>query len=707
MDRYTETMRTAFREEAGELLTELETALLELESTPEEPELVDKVFRAMHTIKGSGAMFGFQAISEFTHQVETVFDLVRKGELSVSRELIDLTLLARDQIREMLDAPPDQDSVQSVRATELVTMLHRLTGGGPGAQEQPQGGSAAAPGSSGAPLTLRIRFKPARDIFLHGTNPVLLLEELRELGECMVVAHAAEVPALQEIEPEECYTYWDVILTTTRGVNAVRDVFIFVEDDSELRIEVIDEGEPVSAEGYKRLGEILVERGDISPKKLEEVLANRQLLGKMLMEAGLVSPERVQAALVEQRQVKEARQRRQQEEASATIRVRSEKLDTLVDLVGELVTVQARLSQLSGAEAANARLLAIAEEVERLTAELRDNAMSLRMVPIGTTFSRFRRLVRDLSAQLGKEITLVTEGAETELDKTVIERLGDPLVHLIRNCIDHGIEQPDRRRAGGKPAAGTIRLAAAHSGGYVLIRIEDDGAGLDKERIRARAVERGLASPDAELSEKELYQLIFAPGFSTAERVTGVSGRGVGMDVVRRTLDGLGGTVEVDSRPAEGTTITLKIPLTLAIIEGLLVRIGADHFVFPLAAVDQCVELSREDVAAAHGRNLVNVRGKLLPYVNLRSMFSIEGEPPEIQQVVTAQWEAQLVGFSVDAVIGQIQTVIKTLGKMYRNVEGISGATILGDGGVALILDIARLAQKAEAEEQDGIGSRA
>jgi two-component system chemotaxis sensor kinase CheA len=337
--------------------------------------------------------------------------------------------------------------------------------------------------------------------------------------------------------------------------------------------------------------------------------------------------------------------------------------------------------------------------VERLTAELRDNTMSIRMLPIGTIFNKFKRLVRDLSQNLGKSVELVMDGADTELDKSVIEKLYDPLVHLIRNCIDHGIEMPAEREARMKPRHGTIRLSAAHSGAHVIIRIDDDGAGMNVAAIRRKAVEKGMIPQDAELSERELFALVLAPGFSTASQVTDVSGRGVGMDVVKQAIESLRGTIEITSRQGEGTTIIMSLPLTLAIIDGFLTRIGDDHFVFPLSLVDECVELTAAQSHKMGDRDLLNVRGDIVPYIKLRERFAMQGERPAIEQVVIAKVDSFRVGFVVDHVVGGHQTVIKNLGRMYKGVDGISGATILGNGSVALILDVPRLIQTVEREE--------
>jgi len=686
----------AFVEEAAELLAELETSLLELEERPDDLDVIGRVFRAMHTIKGSGAMFGFDDIASFTHEVETVFDMVRNGKLSVTKKLVSLTLAARDHIKSLLDAAESGELPEPSVGCQIIAGLRELAGA---PAEEPDPHNEPKPRPEAAPLvTYRIRFAPVQEILSFGTNPLHLLNELRELGTCSITAQSKGFPPLAEMNPEACYVYWDVVLTTDQGINAIRDVFIFVEDDCELRIdEIADHNVSDAEEGYKKLGEILVERGDISREEMDAVLSKQKRFGELAVSQGFIPEAKVQSALVEQRHVKEVRQEKQTQEAATSIRVPAERLDVLVNLVGELVTVQARLSQ-TAVERDDAELQAIAEEVERLTSELRDSALNIRMLPIGSTFSKFKRLVRDLSGELGKEIEMTTDGAETELDKTVIEKLNDPLVHLIRNSIDHGIETPEVRQAAGKPRQGTVHLSAVHSGDSVLITIADDGKGLDRERIRQKAVEKGLVSPTAELSDKEIFAQIFAPGFSTAEKITSVSGRGVGMDVVKRAIEALRGTIDIASTRGEGTRITVKIPLTLAIIESLLVKIGSDSFMLPLALVNECVELTREDVARAHGRNLANVRDHLIPYIPLRERFAIAGDAPEIEQIVITEVDGTRIGFVVDHVIGEHQTVIKSLGRAYKHIEGISGATILGDGSVALILDVPHLVQAAERE---------
>jgi len=698
-------LRETFREEAYDLAAELEAALLELENAPRDQELIGRVFRAFHTIKGSGAVCELKDISAFTHELETFFEKVRKGEIDATKEIIALILSAHDQIKAMFDECFFGRAVDKAKTLDILTAIKKAapdTGTGdedgfalPSAHDKAESLSD----SSDTFITYRIRFRPSQNIINRGINPIFLLRDLRKLGLCKVVAQLDAVPYLEDLDPEACYTHWEVILTTCRGMNAIDEVFMFVKDDVELKIDVLNaERSPDDEVSCIKTGEIPRERDDFSLKVLQAVLKAKKRVNDLVVETGLASGSMEQSAQIEQPTVRELRRRSSDADTTASLRVSTDKLDTLVNLVGELVTVQARLSQTASSRGIS-EFTTIAEEVERLTADIRDNTMSIRMLPIGTTFSKFNRLVRDLSQELSKEVVLTTDGAETELDKTVIERLSEPLVHLIRNSIDHGIEKSVVREAAGKPRMGTIHLSAVHSGAHVLIRIQDDGAGLNAEAIRAKAVEKGIIGLDAELTEKELFQLILMPDLSTAKTVSNVSGRGVGMDVVRKAIDALRGTIDISSTQGKGTTITLKLPLTLAIIDGFLTKIGAEHFIFPLSSVEECIELNHEIAATSNGRTLVNVRGHIVPFIRLREKFMMGGAAPAIEQIVIAREDGRRVGFVVDAAIGQHQTVLKSLGRFYKNIEVISGATILGDGTVALILDIPRLIRAAELEE--------
>ncbi len=647
MDKY----QQAFHEEARELLVELESALLELDQNRSDLDTVGRAFRALHTIKGSGAMFGFDDIASFTHHVETAFDQLRNGQLAVTADLIRLALAAGDQIKAMLEEAAGSGAADRSRSIELLAAVDELTGAvshEPSADPRvgaPPAASQAFALEDGPPRHWRIHFRPAPEILLQGTNPLLLLGELRQIGELAATIDTTGIPLLGDMDPERCYLGWDLVLTTGVPREAIRDVFMFVEDESELTIEP----EP-----------------DAPAKDLAPAANPAQRNTSSGPKAAMAG--------------------------SASIRVSAEKLDQLVNLVGELVTVQARLSE-AAARFQDAEMLEVAEAVERLTGELRENSMSIRMLPLRTTFERFRRLVHDLGIELHKDVELAIEGADTELDKTVIDQLNDPLVHLIRNSMDHGIETPEARRSAGKDPKARIQLSALHSGAHVLIRVQDDGRGLDVEAVRARAVERGLIDGAARLSEAEIFSLILAPGFSTAREVTDVSGRGVGMDVVRRNVEALHGSIEIANQPGAGLTVTLRLPLTLAIIDGLLVRVGDAHFVLPLANSLECVELSRQDIENAHGNHLANVRGEIIPYIRLSEYFQMEMARGEREQIMVVETEYGRYGFVVDQVLGDHQTVIKNLGKVYRSVQVVSGATILGNGTVALIVDPHRLVQ--------------
>jgi len=673
-----------FLNEAEDLLARIEAIALDLDpDQPDQPagELINELFRAFHTLKGSGAMFGFDAVAEFTHHVETVLDLVRENRLPLSAELIRLILRSRDHIKALLDAAQSNLPPPLAASAEIVARLTALL---PTAGANAQAAGTTAKGNEAKAVvsadsesrqTFQIHFRPPPDLMVSGTNPIALLNELRALGDCRIVARTEGVPPLEQLQPDRCYLAWDITLTTTRGQNAIKDVFMFVEDGSELRIapmEVLDQ----------KVADPIVAATPTEPASEP---------GKPEIRKPLPSPPGNAPA-------------RKAAAKESSIRVPSERLDRLVNLVGELVMNQSRLSQIA-ALANVSNLAGPVEELERLVDELRDNVLGIRMMPIEATFSRFKRLVHDLSAELGKEIDLVTQGEETELDKTVLDQLGDPLVHLIRNSIGHGIELPAARVAAGKPRRGIIRLAAAHVGSNVVITITDDGQGIDREAVRAKAVEKGLITADAKLSERDIYDLIFQPGFSTAKQVTGVSGRGVGMDVVKRQFDALRGQVALASESGKGTTLTLTLPLTLAIIDGLLVEIGRDQFIVPMSVVTENVELQRAERSRNNGRNVIAVRGELVPYIRLREAFAMQGTELEVEKIVIARQGEARVGLVVDRVLGSHQTVIQPLGRFYRNIELVSGATIMGDGRVALILDLGGLMRFADA--QNGAGESA
>jgi two-component system chemotaxis sensor kinase CheA len=622
---------------------------------------VDAVFRGLHTLKGSGAMFGFEALAAFTHHCETAFDRVRKGEVPATQALVTAVLEAKDHMRALVETPAgDHEAVSEVL---LANLRHAVDGSG-----DPAAASVAA---APAKTLFKIRFSLPQNAMANGTNPLPLLDELRDLGTCRIVADRSGIPALDELVPTDLHVSWDVELLTDQPRSAIDDVFIFVMDDMELAVE-----------------EIAVAAQTPTVAAPAPVAAAAPVAAEPVASA---TPTAAAPAAPAPGDAKAAK-------ANENVRVPAEKLDELMDRVGELVIAQSRLSQLAGGSG-DLTLRAVSEDVERLSGELRDTMMVLRMVPVTHLFSRFRRLVHDLANETGKRIELVTEGETTEVDKSVIERLADPLVHLVRNSCDHGLETPEDRLAAGKTEAGHIHLSARQQAGEVIITIKDDGRGINKERVRAKAESSGLIAANASLSDQELYQLIFQPGFSTASQVTNLSGRGVGMDVVKRTIDALRGTINVVSRPGEGSEISLAIPLTLAIIDGLLVRVGNGRYVIPLSAVEECLELSIEEDMRSRGRSFISLRDSLVPFLRLRDLFRTNTTPDPFQKVVVISTGSERVGLVVDQIIGDHQTVIKGMSKLHHDVATFSGATILGDGDVALILDVGHLVAEGQQQE--------
>ena len=641
-----------FRQEAQELLEEIEQGLLDLAHRPGDRELVDAVFRGLHTLKGSGAMFGFDALAAFTHHCETAFDRVRKGEVAATSELVGAVLACQDHMRALAEGRPAPEAAGEA----LLAELHRVVEGAGAVGEAV---ALAAP----ALKTWRVKFSLPADALINGTRPLPLLDELRELGDCTVIAITDAVPAFDDLVATECHLAWDVTLVTQHGRDAIEDVFIFVIDDMTLDIQEVGAAEV-------------------------EVVVDATLADAAPTMPGGASVETPAAA----------NEGRNAKAGGDTVRVPAERLDEMMDRVGELVIAQSRLKQLANSSSDMA-LRAVAEEIERLAAEMRDTMMVVRMVPIAQLFGRFRRLIHDLARDTGKTIELSTEGETTELDKTVIERLADPLIHLIRNAADHGLETPEQRLAAGKPETGHVVLAARQSGAEVVITITDDGRGVDRARVRAKAEENGLIQPGQVLNDNELLQLIFAPGFSTAAAITNLSGRGVGMDVVKRTIEGLRGAIELTSTPGEGSIVSLRIPLTLAIIDGLLVRVGTGRYVIPLSSVEECVELTVEQDRRSTGRSLITLRDQLVPFIRLREMFATGLAADPHQKVVVVSVGQERVGLVVDQILGDHQTVIKALSGFHADVGTFSGATILGDGDVALILDIGHLV--ATGQRQD------
>ncbi len=702
-----EQISSVFLEEANELLDNLEEQLLTLEENPGDMETIGAVFRAMHTIKGSSAMFGFNAISEFTHEAESAMDQVRNGIVPVTNELIDLMLKSRDHIRFMLDAGQDitPEITQTSQTLILAFKTYVATHGGANSKDEdsiPQNHpSQEPPKKEENSSTYRIKFRPSKKIMQNGTRPELLVKELSEMGNASVVAFYDELPELSKMNAEECYFSWDIILTTTKTRNDIEDVFIFLDNESTFSIEKID----LNPDQDYRIGEILVDRNDVSKNQIDSIMNEHKQLGQILVEKQLVSENQIKSALAEQQHLKNINSENPASTANnavqTSIRVSSEKLDSLVDLIGELVTFNARLEQIA-IDKDLPILKTLSEQSSRLAVSLRDTSLEIRMLPIGSLFTRFKRTVRDLAEQLGKQIELVIEGAETELDKTVVDKLNDPLLHLVRNSVDHGIELPVERIANKKDPKGTITLSAKHQSGAVVITITDDGKGLDKEAIRKKAIEKNLITEDAELSESEIFHLIFQPGFSTAKTVSNISGRGVGLDVVKKDIFSLGGSVSVESKAGQGSSFILKIPLTLAIIDGMLTKIGNTKYIIPVNTISEC--LFFEHSGKKNSESLFPftlVHGKEVSCIDLRKYFKTPEPHNPKKEVVTINTQDGVVGIIVDKILGSHQTVIKPLGKLYRNCIGISNSTILGDGSVALILDVYKLADLINAREKN------
>lgn len=647
-----------FRTEAAELFEQIESGLLDLLEDLGNQSQIDAVFRGLHTLKGSGSMFGFDALAAFTHHLETTFEQVRKGEVPATRELIAVVLEAQDHMRNLVNSPYN---TQPEIGEKLLTKLHDAIGGKAslaGNSHTPTKKRKSSKTPSTTEKTWEISFSLPSNAMANGTNPIGLLDELRTLGPCTVKANYNELPSLDQLDPKSLYTSWVVELQTSSPRSTIEEVFIFVMDEMTLKmreIEGANEGDDASS-------------SDLEPLPIE--LAAKTSSG----------------------------QDNKPQRATENVRVPAERLDELMDRVGELVIAQSRLSQLANTSA-DIQLRSVSEDVERLSGELRDTMMVLRMVPITQLFGRFRRLIHDLARETGKEIELITEGENTEVDKAVIERLADPLVHLVRNSCDHGIETPEERIAAGKPVTGRITLVARQSGGDVTIIIRDDGRGIDRQRVRAKAEANGILAPNANPSDQELLQLIFEPGFSTASEVTNLSGRGVGMDVVKKTVETLRGTIGINSNPGEGSEVSLAIPLTLAIIDGLLVRVGNGCYVIPLSAVEECLELSADADNSSRGRSFISLRESLVPFIRLRELFRTNTPPDKFQKVVVISTGSERVGLVVDQIIGDHQTVIKAMSKLHHDVATFSGATILGDGSVALILDVGHLVAAGQQEE--------
>jgi two-component system chemotaxis sensor kinase CheA len=687
-----------FVEECDELLADMESTLLRCEKNEPSGDDINAIFRAAHTIKGSAGLFGLDFIVEFVHEVETVLDRVRIGSARMSQPLAVALLACGDHIRSLVgvlkQGRREGDAGFSARGHELVKQIRDLTGAAaPASTPQAESNLAAPPAAAtrsevrGEPVAtddwfLAIRF--GADVFRNGMDPLSFLRYLATFGKLeKVIPRSAALRAGSEWDPESCHLGFDVRYHSDADRARIVDAFEFVREDCLL--EVI---EPRSAaiDYLTALDRVDGEAANTSHLVEAGVLTSAELAAAT---AAIPATETADAPLRKEEAGAAAKRNETASTEARSIRIDATKLDGLINLVGELI-IAAAGTQLGARRAQDPELLESASQLATLVEQVRDSALQLRMVRIGATFSRFHRVVNDTARELGKNIRLSISGEDTELDKTVVEKIGDPLTHLIRNAIDHGIPKPEQRLAQGKPAEGTVSLNAYHDSGHIVIEVSDDGQGLNRPRILAKAIERGLVPAGAQLSEKEIDALIFEPGFSTAEAITNVSGRGVGMDVVKRNIAALRGTVEVRSVPGSGTTFVIRLPLTLAIINGFQVSVGKTVFVLPLEMVDECIEYTNES-----GHDYANVRNKALPFIRLHELLSLEPREGTRQNIVIVKSAGQRAGLVVDSLLGECQTVIKPLSKIFNRAKCVSGSSILGTGEVALILDVPALVQQA------------
>jgi len=677
-----------FFEESFEGLDLMENGLLSMNPGEADAEEINSIFRAAHSIKGGSGTFGFSQVSDFTHVMETLLDEMRDGRRTVSSEGINVLLASVDVLRDMLTAAQEGGEADEARVKASRTELERVLAN-QGVVDAEPGETAAAPpevASADAPETFepvgwKIVFRPHQHLLRTGNDPLRIIRELSSLGEVDVDCDISALPDIHHIDPEDSYLSWDLRLNAAVDKSQIDEIFEWVEDDCDFAVI------PILPEGFEA-------QADVAMPAQSDVASHEEASG-----ATLTSQPDLKVAPPPQERRKQGDRRKsasakKANSGASSVRVDTGKIDSLINMVGELVITQSMLGLL-GEDFSMDKLPRLREglgQLERHTRELQESVMQIRMLPISFTFSRFPRLVHDLSQKLGKKIELKLSGENTELDKTVIEKIGDPLVHLVRNSVDHGIELPDERVQAGKTETGTVHLSAEHRGGNIVIEITDDGKGLARDKILGKAIDRGLVKEDDNLTDKQIYELIFQPGFSTAEQVSDVSGRGVGMDVVRRNINELGGSIEIDSEIGKGSTITIRLPLTLAILDGQTVSIGEETYIVPLVSIIESIQVKDNMLNLVAGRGeTFKLRDEYLPIVRLHEVFKVENpNATDIHDgiIVVVEAGGSKCGLFVDNLLGQQQVVIKSLEANYGKVEGVSGATILGDGSVALILDI-------------------
>jgi len=680
-----------FFEESYEGLDVMESALLNIDISAIDDETINEIFRAAHSIKGGSGTFGFKEIAEFTHVVETLLDLIRSDQFEMKADHVDLFLKSVDCIRTMINQFEKGVSCDMEVAGELKAAFTVLLDGenetSSESNEADSKKSAQPNDSHSGAEGWQIYFKPELDILRTGNDPVRMFRELSELGELSVIAVTDDIPSISDIDPEACYMAWNLTLFGGATEEQVNEVFEWVVDDSELVITPLMLQSDTREEDLETSPNVGVVVSEHEATIIPETGENEEIAGKEVAEA-------------KQTTTKKAVAKKEVKTESASIRVGTDKIDDLINMVGELVITQSMLSEL-GKEFSIENLPKLMEGLAQLsmhTRELQENVMRIRMLPISFAFSRFPRLVHDMSKNLNKKVELVLLGEQTELDKTVMERIGDPLVHLVRNSLDHGLELPEKRLALGKDEMGKITLNAFHQGGNIIIQIIDDGAGLNKEKILSKAKENGLVSASDHLSDDQINDLIFLPGFSTAEAVTDISGRGVGMDVVRRNIQELNGSVEVESKEGEGSVFTIRLPLTLAILDGQLINVGEQVYIFPLVSIVESIQTHDQMIhRVSGGCDVLRLRNEYIPIVKLWDVFNIKPKHETVEDglLVIVEGDNIKIAVLVDDLLGQQQVVIKSIRENYRPVHGVSGATILGDGTVSLILDISGLIKLA------------
>ncbi|RFO97806.1 chemotaxis protein CheA [Rhodoferax lacus] len=713
----------AFISEAAEQTEAIEALLLEIEESPNDRELLNSLFRCAHTVKGSAGLFGLDRVVEFTHHVETLLDHMREGRIVFNQAIGTLLLECNDQIRFLIEMGFDDEAdtaEQQALRLALVLRLKALCSPHEAAPTVVAVPVPAVPAQEQAVWRISAHFGP--DTFRGGMDPMAVARYLGTLGQVLDMQWNMErVPPIDALVHDSCYISFALQLQSGASQADLEEAFSFVEDDCEFRVQAEESAHEKIQRNIEdlsevpRLGDLLMAAGAVSQTDLHAVLQTQaraqaegaepglHRLGALLVEQAGVDRAHVDAALGKQQKIRD----KHSADEGRFIRVQAERLDTVINLLGELVIAGAgsgaALSAFENLEPDALQtlletLIESNQNMNRLIEEIRNSTLGLRMVPVGETFTRFKRVVRDTASSLGKEVQFDIVGGETELDKSMVEKIADPLMHLVRNSLDHGLETPASRIAAGKPALGHLTLSARHEAGSILIRIEDDGRGINRDRVLQRAWDKGLVEPGVVPGDDAINMLIFEPGFSTAEQVTNLSGRGVGMDVVRSNIEALRGTLRLDSRPGRGLTVDIRLPLTLAIIDGFLVGVGDAKFVLPLQSVVEVIESEDQSGPVDQaGRHCVELRGAVLPVLRLKSLYGMDAEPTERVSIVVVQSGTRQYGIEVEALLGQHQTVIKPLGELFKTVRGLSGSAILGSGEVALIIDVPSLGQLASA----------